>query len=856
PLELEGVIHLSATDAFGNTSELSPTRLVYSVNTTRDGANTQLDGLNHTGTGNDRSLRAALEDARTASVRDPETTAAIHFRIPGPVGGELLANPQLALDASPLPEIRFFGELGTAPDPEIVQRLSGLPSAVPGRFATNPRATITSVHTNGPIAALRINSSQRFHLERLTFGGFPGGGLLVDSCEQVVIHDCQVEGTGSADPLGNIPGILVQDSPGNPGSIVLSKVNLITNVGDGLSVTVKEAATRIRVEECQVLDNRRNGIVVEGIGKERLDVRVLNNLVGGHAFNGIELRNASGVVLTGNRVGLETELRPRPNQFSGVVLRGVSEFNEIGGTTPGSANLVGANVNAGLALIGPEVRFNQIHGNTIGDPFADGAFGNDTGILIQEARDNHIGRPGAGNDILRNRNAGITLRGLDGTFAEENRIAANRFLANDVGVLLERARNNLVGAGFAQGPEDGNEFLPGHGAAIRVLQGTNNWFLGNRMAGNVKAIELLNGSHGGLQSPRIIGTEHDGQTLRIDMGESTGLSGQITYEVFLNPGPVLSVREFCERADRFLGRVTVTGDGIPGRRTLNLPVGQFPETSIAVTATVDNVGTSPLSNCHPIITFDSDGDGASDQVEETLAAGSSDDPLRSAVPGFPADGGDPVFTPIRIESANPTERVQFRSTVGGRMDQALVPPPPNVEFPLGFFGFVVEVSQPGDAVTLRLGPLPADLTRINCLFKLARKTPEGAPEWFCLQDAFFDPVSREWVFALRDGFLGDFDLLLDSLIVDPIAPAFDPALPPLQSGPRLGIVRTPAGALLLRLGGATPGRRYQWQQSARLDDPNAWTNFGDVTTAEADGVAEFTDTPGDAPRFYRVLELP
>ncbi|MCP5517044.1 MAG: right-handed parallel beta-helix repeat-containing protein [Verrucomicrobiales bacterium] len=864
---IEGLVHFTATDAFGNTSEVSPTVLVYTVNSTRNGpaqADRQFDGLNTTGqaipAGEERSLRAALEDATRAFDLDPETTVRIHFRIPVT---EADAIPEIDGGGAPLPEIRFPVELGLAPDPQDVARFIGALGAAPERFAVNLRVTVVPGQPEparatgeAAVAGLQFTDVDRARLGFVNLKGFPGGGLRIDGGRSVEVSSGDFVENGTPDGT-LVPAIEVLGPVDQPGTFDFRDLEVAGNHDDGLRFRLRHGATRIRVEQCRVLANG-NGIVVEGLGEERLDVQLQDNLVGDQRFNGIELDNASGVVVTGNRIGLDSDTRSRPNGLSGLVLRRTAHFNEIGGDRLGLANQIGANRNAGIALIGPEVRFNEILGNVIGDPFADGAFGNQTGVLVQEARDNHIGRPGAGNEFLRNRDAGVALRGLNGNAARDNQVAGNRFLANEIGVLLDLARANVVGAreDRAQGAEAGNEFLAGHTAAIRVLNGLDNIFSANRIVGNRLAIELLEGSHDGLEAPGIVGVAHDGERLEVQIAHVRPLTGTVVYELFANPEAGLNPRAFCESARTFLGRATLdAGDGGgPVVRVLSVDARELAGATVSATLTLPGIGTSPLSNCHPVSPLDRDGDGASDAAEDALAPGSSEDPRRSAVPGFRAPGEPARLVPIRVDPGADGNDARFRSTGGGTIDIVPVPPPAGVEFPFGVLGFSVEVDRPGAAATIRLGPIPAEVSRFNCLYKLARRTADGEPEWFCLEGAVFDPGSREWAFTLRDGEIGDFDLVRDAFIIDPLALAFDPALPPLEPGVRLGIGITPAGWIVLRVTGR-PGARYRLEATGSLTPPVAWQDTGRTGTANATGLLEFSETPADTPRFHRVAEI-
>jgi probable HAF family extracellular repeat protein len=147
-------------------------------------------------------------------------------------------------------------------------------------------------------------------------------------------------------------------------------------------------------------------------------------------FGGAAIRalDSGGDVVAGNYIGTDaTGTRARGNR-SGIVLEGVSN-NFIGGTDPGSGNLVSGNRQDGVALSGSD---NLVEGNRIGtDVTGATALPNLTGVSITSSGShNTVGgiAPGAGNLISGNRQDGV---GIDG--GTDNHVQGNFIGTNSAG---------------------------------------------------------------------------------------------------------------------------------------------------------------------------------------------------------------------------------------------------------------------------------------------------------------------------------------------------------------------------------------------------------------------------------------
>ncbi|MGD1019491.1 MAG: M12 family metallopeptidase [Verrucomicrobiia bacterium] len=94
----------------------------------------------------------------------------------------------------------------------------------------------------------------------------------------------------------------------------------------------------------------------------------VRNIISGNSNSGIivEDTNTAGNVIQGNTVGLDvTGTLAIPNQYDGVAVFNTASFNQIGGTTLGSANLIASNGSYGVEVDDIGTTNNSILGNSI-----------------------------------------------------------------------------------------------------------------------------------------------------------------------------------------------------------------------------------------------------------------------------------------------------------------------------------------------------------------------------------------------------------------------------------------------------------------------------------------------------------
>ncbi len=191
-----------------------------------------------------------------------------------------------------------------------------------------------------------------------------------------------------------------------------------------------------------------------GLGVEANDVTIRGFAIGGFDA-GIETLFASGMRVEANHIGIDvTGTAARPNDL-GVHL--IESFDSvIGGEDPGARNVISGN-NVGVAINSGSMN-NRILGNYIGvNASGTAAIGNDEGVRIIFTSNNTIGgsTPGSGNLISGNSRYGVRI-----TNATENVVLGNLIgtdasgtadLGNSEGVAISGGGNNEVGDGTEGG---------------------------------------------------------------------------------------------------------------------------------------------------------------------------------------------------------------------------------------------------------------------------------------------------------------------------------------------------------------------------------------------------------------------
>jgi hypothetical protein len=272
------------------------------------------------------------------------------------------------------------------------------------------------------------------------------------------------------------------------------------------SVTIDaggRAVTDVRQIE---LDGRSAGLDAIGLDIAAPDCLVRGLCINGFSGYGILVDLGGRNKIQGNFIGTDpTGHLSRPNGQAAVAISD-SAGNLIGGTQSHEVNLLSGNV-TGVFVVGSGSFNNSIQGNFIGtDVTGTNALPNSrNGVLIFDAANNRVGGPEAGarNVIAANGQSGIYLIGAEASF---NTVAGNLIgvdatgkkpLGNQVdGVSIFAAARNLIGGtnngagNVISGNIERGIFISGEGASNNVVQGnfigtdpTGTNALGNQFSG-------------------------------------------------------------------------------------------------------------------------------------------------------------------------------------------------------------------------------------------------------------------------------------------------------------------------------------------------------------------------------------
>jgi hypothetical protein len=176
---------------------------------------------------------------------------------------------------------------------------------------------------------------------------------------------------------------------------------------------------------------------------------------------------ATGNVVQGNYIGLNAAgTAPLSNVLFGVMLNHTSG-NTVGGAVTGAGNVIAAHTyGVWLLAEGEATSANLVQGNLIGVdptgvntdvadvPGVDSDWGNEWGVMLQEAAGNQIGGAGLAGNTITGNSVGV---GIVGALAVENQVQGNRIgtdlnglplasgLSNIRGVYIDGGQRNRIG---------------------------------------------------------------------------------------------------------------------------------------------------------------------------------------------------------------------------------------------------------------------------------------------------------------------------------------------------------------------------------------------------------------------------
>ena len=336
------------------------------------------------------------------------------------------------------------------------------------------------------------------------------------------------------------------------------------------------------------LGNGTNGILVNGASNVLIGGTVPSaaNIIGANGGDGIKVMgSSSGLVVQGNYIGTD----PNADTFLGNSGNGISlssNHNTIGGTTPGSRNVISGNTQNGILL---DVGTNDtlIQGNTIGTdltgsvPLPNGGDGiqvissssttiggaatgagnlisgnAQNGIQLTAAfvkpnssatliAGNFIGVDAAGESIIANGNNGIFQNGGDGTTIGGTASAARNIISGNksAGISMGTGNNSLIEGNYIGTDLSGTKALGNRiglewtNASFATVGGTTasarNIISGNTSAGMDSFVigsgnELIQGNYIGVDVTGIKALPNNGVGVRIAGPTNNTIGGTVS----------------------------------------------------------------------------------------------------------------------------------------------------------------------------------------------------------------------------------------------------------------------------------------------------------------------------------------
>jgi titin len=340
--------------------------------------------------------------------------------------------------------------------------------------------------------------------------------------------------------LGNQgAGVVVDGTSAFVGGSQAGDSNVISgNLGPGIRIATLDSFAQVTsvsnnrigtdVNGALALGNQGPGILVtSGRASVGGPGALGGNVISGNLGDGIDLgpSAARDCIVSNNRIGTNADgTACLGNAGAGVVVNGPEAI--LGGTLPGSGNVISGNAGDGVRLLEGSDG-SSLTGNLIGlNAAGDGALGNAGSGVLATASNVMIGLTvaGEGNTISGNGGDGVTLLGT-----HKVRVW-NNFIGTDVtgtgclgnggnGVLLGRgASDNTVGGAFLGG---GNLIAFNGGTGVVVGLADTDLAVGNAIRGNAIF------GNGGLG----IDLGNDGVTPNHDAGQQMGPDHWQNYPV-------------------------------------------------------------------------------------------------------------------------------------------------------------------------------------------------------------------------------------------------------------------------------------------------------------------------------------
>lgn len=229
------------------------------------------------------------------------------------------------------------------------------------------------------------------------------------------------------------------------------------------------------------------------------------NIISGNLEEAVLIQGAFSNYVSGNYIGADYNGTTfLGNQGDGIMIITSADNNVIGGTNPGTGNLVIASTLNGIYISGSVN--NTIIGNKIGLELsgAVAGFGNgDNGIEIDNADNNFIGDGTADGRNFISGNSGHGIRLFNSDFCE----ILNNYIGTDItgmldignsdhGISIDNSDDNLVGNNTGT---TGNLISGNNKCGIQINQADNNEIYGNLIGTDATGLSALMNSWRGIR---------------------------------------------------------------------------------------------------------------------------------------------------------------------------------------------------------------------------------------------------------------------------------------------------------------------------------------------------------------------
>jgi hypothetical protein len=180
------------------------------------------------------------------------------------------------------------------------------------------------------------------------------------------------------------------------------------------------------------------------------------NIISGNSNSGIivEDNNTTANIIQGNTVGLDvTSTLAIPNQYDGVFVFNTASFNQIGGTTLGSANLIASNNSYGVEIDDVGTTNNSVLGNSV--------YGNAYGGIALFSGDDSLRAPSLTTAVL-----GTNTTVTGSLASSSNATFRIEFFASPVGTVNVQGETFLGAINATTGNDGTVNFSAGLGSTV------------------------------------------------------------------------------------------------------------------------------------------------------------------------------------------------------------------------------------------------------------------------------------------------------------------------------------------------------------------------------------------------------